>query len=372
MAQVQVRIPVEDLTRQYAQIRDEINAAIATVLPTGRYTLGPQVSAFEKEYAAYCQSRYAVGISNGTEALHLTLLALGIGPGDEVITVCNTYVATAFAVSYAGGRPVFVDIDSQTYNMDVRQIAAAITPRTRAIIPVHMYGQPTDMEPILELARRHGLHVIDDAAHAHGATYKSRKVGALAEASCFSFYPTKVLGAYGDGGAVTTSDDMLYDRLKVQRYMGQHTKHAHEIIGHQQRLVELQAAILRVKLRHLDGWITRRRRIASMYHERLKGLPVVTPAVAPENAHVYYVYTIRAERRDEVAAFLGNQGIGTQVMYPELVPFQQAYQDLGYRRGAFPVAERCRDEILCLPMFPELRDDEVHAVCDAVHTFYRG
>jgi len=372
VAEVQARIPVEDLTRQYVQIRDEIDGAIASVLPTGRYTLGDQVIAFEEEYATYCQARYAVGISNGTEALHLTLRALGIGPGDEVITVCNTYVATAFAVSYVSGRPVFVDIDPQTYNMDVQQTAAAITPRTRAIIPVHIYGQPADMDPILELARRHGIHVIDDAAHAHGATYKGRKVGSLTEATCFSFYPTKVLGAYGDGGAITTSDDMLHDQLRVLRYMGQRTKHVHEVIGYQQRLVELQAAILRVKLRHLDRWIAARRRIAAMYDERLKGLPVVTPTVASGNTHVYYVYTIRAERRDDLAAFLAARGIGTQIMYPELVPYQQAYRDLGYRPGAFPVAERYRDQILCLPMFPDLRDDEVHAVCDAVHAFYCG
>lgn len=370
MSQIQVSIPVEDLTRQYQEIKDEISAALAEVLPSGRYTLGPQVRAFEKEFTAYCQAHHAVGISNGTEALHLALLALGIGSGDEVITVCNTYVATGFAISYVDARPVFVDIDPQTYNMDIRHAATVITPQTKAIIPVHMYGQASDMDAVWELARRHGLHVLDDAAQAHGAVYKGRKVGSLAEVTCFSFYPTKVLGCYGDGGAVTTSDDALADRLRVLRYMGQHTKHIHEMLAYQQRLSEIQAAVLRVKLRHLDRWIAARQRVAATYNERLRGLPLATPAVAPGNTHVYYVYTIRAERRDELAAFLAQRGIATQVMYPILVPFQQAYADLEYRRGAFPVAERYTAQILCLPMFPELRDDEIHAVCDTIREFY--
>lgn len=370
MAQPQIRIPAEDLTRQYQTIKGEVAAALDALLPTGRYTLGPAVRTFEEEFAAYCQARFAVGVSNGTEALHLTFQAVGIGPGDEVITACNTYVATAFAITYTGGRPVFVDIDPETYNMDVSRAASAITPRTRAVIPVHMYGQPVEMDALREVTGPHDILLIEDAAHAHGALYKNRKVGSLGDAACFSFYPTKVLGCYGDGGAVTTNDETLVDRLRALRYMGQHTKHVHEIIGYQQRLDEVQAAILRVKLRHLSRWIDARRRIAALYDARLAGQPVVTPQVSPGHTHVYYLYPVRAERREALQAFLARRGIGTQVIYPTLVPFQPAYRSLGYRPGAFPVAEEYACRVLCLPMFPELRDDEVHIVCDAIQEFY--
>lgn len=366
----EIIIPAENLTRQYLRIKEEVEAAVAEVLPSGRYVLGPNVRAFEEEFAAYCQTKYAVGISTGTEALHLALLACGIGPGDEVITVPNTYIATVFAISYVGATPVFVDVDPVTFNIDVSQIEAHITPRTKAILPVHMYGQIVDMDPLLEIARRYNLWVIEDAAHAHGALYKGRRAGSMGHIGCFSFYPTKVLGCFGDGGAITTNDEELYDRVKVLRYMGQHKKYLHEIIGYQQRLDELQAAILRVKLRHLEEWIEERRRWASLYDELLTGLPVITPATKGDVRHVYYLYTIRTPWRDELMQFLAERGIGTQVVYPLEVPYQPAYRHLGYKEGDFPVSNAHVKEILCLPMFPELTEAEVRQVAGAIEEFF--
>ena len=364
------RIPNDDLTRQYRDIGADILSAIQEVLPTGRYTLGPNVQQFERDWADYCGTRFSLGISNGTEALHLALLACGVGPGDEVVTACNTYSATAFAISYVGATPVFVDVDPLTYTLGRAGVEAAITTRTRAVIPVHLYGQTVDMDPLLEMARRRRLWIIEDAAHAHGATYKDRRTGALGDIGCFSFYPTKVLGCFGDGGAVTTSDESLYQALRRLRYMGQRTKHVHEIIGYQQRLDEIQAAILRVKLQHLDTHIARRRQWAALYDELLADLPVARPAQAPYSTHVYYLYAVRARERDRLAAYLDDRGIGTQIIYPALVPFQEAYAHLRYQRGAFPVAERATEEILCLPMFPELTEDEVRYVAEAVRAFY--
>jgi dTDP-4-amino-4,6-dideoxygalactose transaminase len=368
----EIQIPVEDITRQYQRIKDEVAVAIAEVLPTGKYVLGPNVSAFEEEFAAYCQTKYSLGISSGTEALHLALVACGVGPGDEVITVPNTYIATVFAISYVGATPVFVDVDPVTFNIDVSQIEARITPRTKAILPVHLYGQMVDMDPLLEVARRHSLWVIEDAAHVHGALYKGRRAGSMGHVGCFSFYPRKVMGCYGDGGAITTSDDELYDRIKVLRYMGQHTKYLHEVVGFQQRLDELQAAILRVKLRHLEAWIEERRHWAELYTGLLAGLPVITPAAVGDVRHVYYQYTIRTPRRDELMHFLAERGIGSQDMYPLEVPYQPAYQHLGYEEGDFPVADAHVKEILCLPMFPELTEEEVRQVAGAIREFLAG
>jgi len=367
---VEITIPAENITRQYLRIQDEVQAAIAEVLPTGKYVLGPQLHAFEEEFAAFCQTKYCLGISNGTEALHLALAACGVGPGDEVITVPNTYIATVFAISYVGATPIFVDVDPVTFNMDVAQIEARITPRTKAILPVHLYGHPVDMDPLLEIAQRHNLWVIEDAAHAHGALYKGRRAGSLGHIGCFSFYPLKVMGCYGDGGAVTLSDDTLYERLKMLRYMGQRRKYLHEIIGFQQRLDELQAAILRVKLRYLDQWIEERRRWARLYDELLNSAPVILPRQVGDVRHVYYQYTIRTPRRDDLMAFLSGRGIGSQVMYPLEVPYQPAYQHLGYHEGDFPVADAHVKEILCLPMFPELSEEEVRRTATAICEFF--
>lgn len=368
-----LQIPNEDLTRQYAQIADEITEAVLKVLPTGRYTLGPFDIAFENEFAAYCDAKYGIGIANGTEALHLTLAAYGIGPGDEVISVPNTYVATIFAISYVGATPVFVDVDPVTLNLDPARLEDAITERTKAILPVHLYGHPVDMDPVMAIARKHGLAVIEDASHAHGALYKGRKTGSLGDVGCFSFYPSKNLGAYGDGGAVTLSDTALYEKIKMYRYMGQKVKHTHEFIGFQQRLDEMQAAILSVKLRHLDQWNAARARIAQRYNEAFKGLPVTTPELQPYcDRHVYYMYTLRVDpaHRDALRDWLVDAGIGIQIIYPNSVHLQPAYAHLGLPEGSFPIAEASRFEILNLPVFPELTDEEQDTVIDRVLAYY--
>jgi dTDP-4-amino-4,6-dideoxygalactose transaminase len=363
-------ISAEDLTRQFEQIGDEVRAAIERVLPGGRYVLGPELIAFEQEYAAFCGTRYAIGVSNGTDALQLALAACGIGPGDEVVTVPNTYIATVFAITYQGALPVFVDVLPDTYNMNPDLLEAAITERTRAIIPVHMYGQPCDMQPIMTIARKHGLRVIEDVAHAHGAYYQGALAGSFGDLGCFSFYPKKTFGALGDAGAIVTSDTGLNDRVRQLRYMGQTVKHYHEMIGYQKRMDEIHAAILRVKLPYLRGWLARRQQIAARYNELLAELPVVTPCVAPERTHSYYLYTILAPRRDELFEYLAQRGIGSQVIYPVLVPDQGAYRDQPLRSGSIPVARSLLGRILSLPMFPELRDDEIERVAAAIRAFY--
>ncbi len=363
-------IPAEDLTRQFEEIGEEIRAAIDGVLPRGRYVLGPELAAFEQAYAAFCGTRYAIGVSNGTDALQLALLACGIGPGDEVITVPNTYIATVFAITYVGALPVLVDVLPDTYNLDPAQLEAAITERTRAILPVHLYGQPCDMEPIMQIARKHNLRVIEDVAHAHGAYYRGVSTGSFGDMGCYSFYPTKTFGAMGDAGAIVTGDAELNERLLQLRYMGQKVKHSHEILGYQKRMDEMHAAILRVKLRYLPGWLARRQQIAARYNELLAGTPVVTPYVAPDRTHSYYLYTILAPRRDDLRAYLEERGIGTQVIYPLLVPDQGAYRDTPLRCGPIPVARSLVDHILSLPMFPELREDELERVAAEVRAFY--
>jgi dTDP-4-amino-4,6-dideoxygalactose transaminase len=363
-------IPAEDLTRQYSQIQEEIHAAIDQVLPSGKYTMGPILESFENQMAAFCGVKHCIGISNGTEALHLALVAMGVGPGDEVITQANTYVATAFAVSYLGARPVFVDIQPDSYNIDIGRIEAAISDRTRVIIPVHMYGNPTDMDPLMQLARRRGLKVLEDASHAAGAIYKGRKTCSLGDAAAISFYPSKVLGAYGDAGAVLTNDDELAEQVRLLRYMGQKVKHTHLVIGYQQRLDPMQAAILSVKLRHLEDWIERRRAIATRYNQLLSGLPVVTPSESPNSRHVYYMYTILSPKRDQLVEHLESQGIGTQKIYATPVPMQPCYQFLEYSDSDIPVAADCARRLLCLPIFPELTDSEIERTAASVADFF--
>ena len=363
-------IPAEDLVRQHAAIADELRAAFEAVLPVGKYTLGAQLSAFEAEFAAYCEARHGIGISSGTAALHLALLALGVGPGDEVITVPNTYVATAFAITYTGASPVFVDVDPVTANMDPAQVANAVGPLTRAILPVHMYGQAADIDAIRSAAP--GVPILEDAAHAHGATCHGRKVGSLGDMAAFSFYPSKVMGALGDGGAATTRDDELAARMRQLRYMGQKgVKHEHLVLGYQERLDELQAAFLRVKLRHLEDQIAGRRRVAARYDELLADVPVTVPARDVTGRHVYYMYSILAPRRDELAAYLAERGVRTQVIYPRLVQDQAAYNGLPWRAvGGLPVARSLVPQLLDLPMFAELTDDEVQRVASTVRAFY--
>jgi dTDP-4-amino-4,6-dideoxygalactose transaminase len=364
-------IPVENLTRWHAAIADELRAAFEAVLPVGKYTLGTQLSAFETEFAAYCESRHAIGISSGTAALHLALRALGVGPGDEVVTVPNTYVATVFAISYVGAVPVFVDVDPATANMDPVRVAAAVTDRTRAILPVHMYGACADVDAIRSAAP--GIPLLEDAAHAHGATYGGRKAGSLGELAAFSFYPSKVLGALGDGGALTTSDPELDARVRQLRYMGQRgTKHEHLVVGYQERLDELQAAFLRVKLRGLEAQLEGRRRVAARYREWLAGTPVEPPAHDPLGRHAYYLYTVLAPDRDALRAHLDERGIRTQLIYPKLVPDQGAYATSPWRAADdLEVARSLVPRLLCLPMFAELTEAEVDRVGRAIRDFYR-
>ena len=361
------------LERQFEEIGAEVRAAIEAVLPTGKYTLGPNLAAFERSFAEYCDSGFCIGISSGTAALHLALEAMEVGPSDEVITVANTYVATAFAASYCGATPVFVDVDPRTYNMTAALVAEKITPRTKAIIPVHLYGHVADMDPLMDLARERGLWVLEDASHAHGGRYHGRRVGALGHMAAFSFYPSKNMGAYGDGGAITTSDPVLNEKVRMLRYVGQRVKFVHEVIGFQDRLDEIQAAVLGVKLKRLDEWNSRRRRWAAIYDEALAGTPLQLPYAADYGYHVYYSYAAlvpsEAERL-ELMGFLADRGIGSFAMYPTLVPLQGAYTHLGYHETDFPVAAPYARRVINLPMFETLREDEVRCVAEAVLAFY--
>jgi dTDP-4-amino-4,6-dideoxygalactose transaminase len=359
-------IPFVDLKAQYASIREEVNAAIQGVLDTCQFTLGAEVAAFEEEFSRYCQTRHAVAVNSGTSALHLALLAAGVGPGDEVITVPFTFVATAAAIEYAGARPVFVDIDPEYYTMDPAKIEAAITPRTKAIMPVHLYGQPANMDSILDIARGHGLVVIEDACQAHGAMYKGRRCGSIGHIACFSFYPSKNLGAYGEGGAAVTSDAAFADTIRVLRSWGERTRYEHAQRGFNYRMDGIQGAILGVKLKHLERWTEARRSHAARYREKLAGADVGPPAAREDARHVYHVYAVRVSQRDAWRAWLTELGIGTGVHYPIPIHLQPAYRDLGYSRGDFPVSEAVAAEVLSLPMFPEMTEAQIETVAAAL------
>jgi len=347
-------VPFLDLKAQYQSLREEIRPAIDRVLDSGSFILGAEVAAFEREFAAYCGVAQAVGVNSGTSALHLALLAAGIGPGDEVLTVPFTFVATVAAIRYTGARPVFVDIDPVSFTVNVKQLAAAITPRTKAILPVHLYGQMADMDPILACARQHGLIVIEDAAQAHGATYQGRRAGSLGDLGCFSFYPGKNLGAYGEGGLVVTNHPAYAKTIAMLRDWGQAQKYQHVLPGYNYRLEGLQGAVLRVKLRHLEAWTEARRACAARYDHLLAGAGVQTPAALPDRRHVYHVYAIRVPHRDTVQPALAAQGIQTGIHYPIPVHLLPAHADLGYKAGAFPAAEAAAAEVLSLPLYPEL------------------
>jgi dTDP-4-amino-4,6-dideoxygalactose transaminase len=366
------RIPSEDLSRQFQLLRDELMPEVEQVLASGKYTMGPNLAAFEQEWAAYCGAGHAIGISSGTAALALAYRAVGVEPGDEVIVPAMTYVATAFAVTHVGGVPVFVDVDERTFTVDPEEVRKALSPRTKAIAPVHLYGQAVEVDAIRAIAAEHGLAVIEDAAQAHGATFNGARAGTLGDVGCFSFYPHKNLGTYGDGGAITTNDRALAERLRILRYVGQRTKHVHEVVGFQERLDELQAAVLRVRLRHLDAWNEERRRWAALYDELLADTPVTTPFRRPACEHVYYMYTVLAPDRDRLRESLEERGIGSQVIYPSIVPDQPAYRELTapHRTLAVDRARRLAGEILSLPVFPELREVEVRTVAAAVRAFY--
>jgi dTDP-4-amino-4,6-dideoxygalactose transaminase len=361
-----IKVPYLDLKAQYQSVRPEIDAAIARVLDSCQFVLGPEVAGFEQEFATYCGAAECIALNSGTSALHLALLAAGVGPGDEVITVPFTFVASVSAVTYAGARPVLVDIDPRTFTMDPAAIEAAITPRTKAILPVHLYGQTADMDPIMEIARRHGLIVIEDAAQAHGAKYKGHPTGSIGDMACFSFYPGKNLGAYGEGGAVTTSNAEYARTIRMLRDWGQDRKYHHVLKGFNYRMEGFQGAILRVKLRHLERWTEARRAVVNLYNQHLADSGVETPTEMPWARHVYHVYTLRADDRDGLQASLQADGIQTGIHYPVPAHLQPAYADLGYGRGAFPQAETAAKQVLSLPLYPELSSQAVAEVAGAV------
>jgi len=361
-----MKVPLVDLKAQYQSIKPEIDEAVHRALDQCTYILGPDVAAFEQEFAAYSGTVHGIGVSSGTAALHLALLAADVGPGDEVITTPFTFIATVSAIEYAGARPVLVDIDPATFCIDPQAVAAAITPRTKAIIPVHLFGQPADMDPILDLARRHGLRVIEDAAQAHGAEYKGRRAGSLGDLACFSFYPAKNLGAIGEGGMVVTGDEALARKLRLLRDWGAEKKYHHVVKGFNLRLEGIQGAVLRVKLRHLERWTEARRAIAARYDAALGAAGIAVPVVRPQVRHVYHTYTVRLPQRDLCQQQLLERGVGTGIHYPVPVHLMPAYQDLGYRRGDFPHAELAATEVLALPVFPELTEAQQHVVISAL------
>jgi dTDP-4-amino-4,6-dideoxygalactose transaminase len=364
---MQMQVPFLDLKSHHAPMLNDINGAIRDVIESHAFAGGPFVERFEEDFAAYCNSTFAIGVGSGTEALWLTLLALGVGPGDDVITVPNTFMATAEAITYCGARPVFVDVDERTYTLDPAALPKAITARTKAIIPVHLFGQPADMDPILQFARERGVFVIEDACQAHGAEYKGRRTGTLGDAACFSFYPGKNLGAFGEAGAVVTDDAELQEKIRILRDHGQVRKYHHTTIGWNCRMDGIQAAVLQVKLRHLEKGNQLRRSHAAYYDQALEAAAeVAIPAHAADVRHVYHVYAIRVQERDEVMRLLGQKGIGCGVHYPIPVHLQEAYGGLGYARGDFPIAERCAAEFISLPMFPELTSTQLESVVQGI------
>lgn len=362
-------IPFLDLKAQYDTIKDEIQAAMGKVLDSTQYSLGEEVDKFEQEFANYCNVNYGVGVNSGASALHLALLALGIKPGDEVITVSATFVATVAAIGYVGAKAVLIDIDPTTLNMDVNQLESAITNKTRAILPVHLHGQPADINAIMEIARKHDIPVIEDAAQAHGAEYHGKRTGSLGDLACFSFYPGKNLGAYGEAGMVVTNNPRYAETIRMLRDWGQAAKYEHRLKGYNYRMDGLQAAVLRIKLGYLDDWTDKRRKNAGLYTDSLDNLDVTTPVETIHVRHVYHVYTIRHETRNNLRAYLSHNSIQTGIHYPIPVHLQTAYSDLGYRLGDLPVTEKVADEILSLPMYPELTASQIDTVTSAIRDY---
>jgi dTDP-4-amino-4,6-dideoxygalactose transaminase len=362
-------VPFVDLRAQYAAIHDEVQVAIGKVLDDSWFILGRYVESFEKKFAEYCGGGEAIGVGSGTEALHLALRACGVGPGDEVITVANTFIATALAIDYVGAKPVFVDIDPITYTIDVKQVEAHITPRTKAILPVHLFGQSADLDAILSLAEALSLYVIEDACQAHGAEYQGKRVGAIGDMGCFSFYPSKNLGAYGDGGLILTRNSVLAERVRLLRNYGQVRKYFHRVRGYNSRLDELQAAVLETKLPYLDGWNDARRRIAARYNAGIRASHVVLPGVRESVRHVYHLYVIRTPYRDVLREWLSARGVSTQIHYPVPIHQQEVYQDMRLPAGKLPVTEQFSGQILSLPIYPELTDEQIAWVIEAINSF---
>jgi dTDP-4-amino-4,6-dideoxygalactose transaminase len=362
-------IPLVDLQTQYQGICEEIQTAISRTLVSGQFVLGPEVATFEKEFAAYCGAAHGVGVNSGTSALHLALLAAGIRAGDDVITVPFTFVATVAAIRYVGANPIFVDIDPASYTMDVSRLEAALTDKTKAIIPVHLYGQPVDMDPLMAFARQHKLAVIEDAAQAHGARYKGRPVGSLGDYGCFSFYPGKNLGAYGEGGMIVTNEDAAADRLRLLRDWGAREKYHHDTLGFNYRMEGIQGAVLRVKLRYLNAWNQRRRDAAGLYSQLLEPETCAVPSIMPFAEHVFHLYVVRVKEREAMQRFLQAKGISTGIHYPIPVHLQKGYALAAYPPGAFPVAERAAREVLSLPLYPEITPGQVEMVARALSDF---
>lgn len=364
-----MQIPLVDLKAQYLSIKEEIDEAIQKVLNKCNFIMGDEVKLFEEELASFCSAKYAVGVSSGTDALLLALKAINIQPGDEVITVPNTFIATTEAITMAGGKIKFVDIDEETFNIDTNKIESAITNKTRAILPVHLYGQPANMDPIINLAKKYNLKVIEDAAQAHGAEYNNKRVGALGDIGIFSFYPGKNLGAYGDAGAVVTNDPDISHKIAMLRNHGRTKKYEHEYEGYNCRLDTLQAAILRVKLKYINSWNEARRNHAYSYRKLLQNTDIILPTEQKVSKHIYHIFAVRTADRDNLLNKLKNEGIGAGIHYPIPLHLQPAYRYLGYKAGDFPVTEKCAREIISLPMYPELDEVKIKKVAEAICKF---
>ena len=363
-------VPFLDLKAQYLSIQNEVAMALQNVLDKTAFAGGRFVERFEREFALFCGVKSAIGVSSGTSALWTALLAFGIGKGDEVITTPNTFIATAEAISYCGAKPVFVDVDEQTYNMNPALLEDAITPRTKAVIPVHLYGQTADMDAIIKIAKKHGLFVIEDASQAHGAEYKERRAGSIGDAGCFSFYPGKNLGAYGEAGAVVTNNIEVAEKIRMLRDHGQKKKYYHSIIGWNARMDGFQGAILSVKLKYLAVWNEARRKNARLYNDLLAETDgIITPVEAAYAKHIYHIYAVRVQNRGELITALAEKDIHCGIHYPVPIHLQDAYRFLGYKKDSFPVAEKCADELISLPMFPELSKAQIEEVCDEIKSF---
>lgn len=364
-----MKVPFLDLKTQYKTIKDELDEELNWVLDNTSFILGEKVSNFETNFASYCDKKHAIALNSGTSALHLALISMGIKPGDEVITVPNTFIATVSPIAYIGAKPVFVDVEPKTFNMDVNKIKDAITSKTKAIIPVHLYGQPADMEIIREIAEKHDLKIIEDACQAHGAEYKGKKVP-VTNIGCFSFYPGKNLGAYGEGGAVVTDDAEAAEKIRMLRDHGQPKKYYHKYIGYNYRMDGFQGAVLNVKLKYLDQWINGRRKAAKLYNELLNKI-VDTPKEASYSKHVYHLYVIRLKEREQMMAHLNSKDIATGLHYPIPLHLQEAYLSMGLKKGAFPVTEAAANEILSLPMYPEISEEQINYVCSSIKEFLK-
>ncbi len=359
-----------DLQAQYRSIKPEIDAAIAKVVESSSFVLGPSVAEFEKNYATYCETSHAAGVNSGTSAVMLALRALDVGPGDEVVTTANTFVATISAITYTGARPVLVDCDPVSRNIDPQLLSMAISPKTKAVMPVHLYGRMADMDPIMETAERHGIPVVEDAAQAHGARYKGRRAGSIGQISAFSFYPGTNLGAYGEGGAVVTNDPKLDKTIRVLRDHGSEKKYYYDTLGYNARLEGIQGAVLNVKLKHLDKWNAERRRVALSYREHLKGVPVTTPSLHDDHEQVFHVFVIETEKRDQLQAYLKENGVPSIIHYPVPAHLQKAYDHLNHKEGDFPVTEKLCREVMSLPIYPEMPEEHIAYVAETIRKFF--